>query len=92
MRFDSVTHGPLCLDIPTIDDDILEESETFLVEIKKEDVDQGFLVSPATGGVAIDDNDSEWHSVAACGSYLNHTSHQRNGVSYHKIFFNTLLL
>ena len=59
MRFDSVTHGPLCLDVPIIDDDIFEDSETFLMEIKKEDRDQGFLVSPATARVAIDDNDSE---------------------------------
>ena len=67
IRFDSShtsSSAPECVSIPIIDDDILEDRETYLMEVKKVDEDLPYRLEPFTVYCAIDDNDSEWWTKA----------------------------
>lgn len=63
MRFDSTSRDPLCVDVPIIDDDVLEDRETFLVETFEMDKTLGYSIRPRTVRVVLEDNDSEWPTI-----------------------------
>jgi hypothetical protein len=62
IRFDS-SHTPesepQCLEIPILEDEVLEDGETYFVELFKVDKRQDFLLRPFTVRAVIEDNDSE---------------------------------
>jgi hypothetical protein len=61
IRFDS-SHTPesepQCLEIPILEDEVLEDGETYFVELFKVDKRQDFLLRPFTVRAVIEDNDS----------------------------------
>ena len=60
---------PECVRVPIFDDDILEDQETYIMEIVKTDLNIDYELLPFTVRCVIDDNDSEW-STRECGSII----------------------
>ena len=48
--------------VPIFDDDILEDQETYIMEIVKMDPNVDYELLPFTARCVINDNDSEWCS------------------------------
>ena len=59
LRFNSSTDSPLCLSVPIINDAVLEDSETYLMEIIRMDYAQEYHIYPSIVPAFIEDNDSE---------------------------------
>ena len=59
VRFDSAERGPLCLDVPIVRDDILEDTESFTIELMKVDPELNFQLNPSTVRVVLNDHNSE---------------------------------
>ena len=50
---------PQCVSVPVIDDDVLEDRETFIMELVKVDSSQDYKLEPFTVIAEIIDNESE---------------------------------
>ena len=63
------SRGPLCHSVPIFRDDILEDSESFTVELHKVNEQLGYGLNPWTTRVVVEDRNSEFEA----GNLYAHT-------------------
>lgn len=66
--------GPLCHSVPIFRDDILEDSESFTVELHKVNEQLGYGLNPRTTRVVVEDRNSEFEA----GNLYAHTHTHRH--------------
>lgn len=62
VTFTPDSRGPLCHSVPIIQDDILEDTESFTVELHKVNEELGYGLNPRTTRVVLEDRNSEFEA------------------------------
>ena len=72
-----------CVDIPIVDDDVLENSELFSVSLERNGLDTRITLDPVDGLVEITDNDGTHTVLIAWSMYQTISSMVNTGMAWY---------